>query len=336
MFENLTFFPETASTIAAQVDWFYFFMWTLTIFFSVLIAGLILGFIIKFRKQPGNEEPQPMNPQTWIEIVWTVIPLGIVLVIFFWSAYLYLQYVRIPEDTLNIYGTGKQWMWKFQHPTGQREINVLHVPVNTPVKVTLGSEDVIHSFYVPDFRVKADVVPGTYRETWFEATKTGRFRLFCAEYCGMQHAGMIGEVVVMSKQDYQEWISGEVVQGSLAEQGKALFEKFRCHTCHASEGQGIGPNLAGIYGRKEQLTNGRMIEVNDAYLYESIVNPQDKVTLGYQPIMPSFKDQISEEEIVKIIEYIKSLSQQEKPTKPVQPSEPTQIESETQTSDQGV
>jgi len=199
-------------------------------------------------------------------------------------------------------------MWKFQHPTGQREINTLHVPVNRPVKITMASEDVIHSLWFPSFRVKNDVLPNRYRTMWFQATKTGRFHIFCAEYCGTLHSGMIGWVEVMEPTEYQRWLAGGT-EGSLASQGEKLFQKYACNTCHTNDATGRGPVLAGIIGKTVPLANGGSIVADDNYIRESILNPTAKVAAGFQPIMPTFQGQVSEEDLIRLLAYVKSVPQ---------------------------
>jgi cytochrome c oxidase subunit 2 len=214
---------------------------------------------------------------------------------------------RPPEETLNIYVVGKQWMWKFQHLDGQREINELHVPVGRAVKLITTSEDVIHDFFVPAFRIKADVIPGRYVSIWFNATKPGRYRLFCAEYCGTRHSGMIGEVIAMEPSEYQTWLSGGAAEGSLASAGGKLFQDLACNTCHRPDAQGRGPVLEGLFGKTVTLQSGETVTVDEAYVRESILQPAAKVTAGFQPIMPTFQGLVSEEQLLELIEYVKSL-----------------------------
>jgi cytochrome c oxidase subunit II len=215
-----------------------------------------------------------------------------------------------PVDTLNIYVVGKQWMWKFQHLDGQREINELHVPLGRDVKLIATSEDVIHDVFVPAFRVKADVIPGRYVTIWFRATKPGRYHLFCAEYCGTRHSGMTGEVIVMEPAEYQAWLSGGAQGGSLADAGQKLFNELACNTCHRPDAQGRGPVLDGLLGKTVRLQSGDTIVADEAYVRESILNPSAKITAGYQPIMPTFQGLVTEEQLLELIEYVKSLQSQ--------------------------
>jgi cytochrome c oxidase subunit 2 len=252
-----------------------------------------------------------------LEVTWTVIPIIIVTVLFVWSTRIFFAMSDAPADTMNIYVVGKQWMWKFQHLDGQREINELHVPVGRNVKLIMTSEDVIHDVFVPAFRMKADVLPGRYTTEWFHATKPGRYHLFCAEYCGTRHSGMIGEVIVMEPQEYEAWLSGGSPQGSLAEAGAKLFNDLACVTCHRPDSGARGPMLDGLYGRTVQLQGGGTARADEAYIRESILDPTAKITAGYQPIMPTFQGLVSEEGMLQLIEYIKSLKAQQGQPAPV-------------------
>jgi cytochrome c oxidase subunit 2 len=258
-----------------------------------------------------------------LEITWTVVPLLITMVIFVWGASVFFAMSRPPDETLNVYVVGKQWMWKFQHLDGQREIDELHVPVGRPVKIIATSEDVIHDFFVPAFRVKADVIPGRYVSVWFNPTKPGRYHLFCAEYCGTKHSGMIGEVIVMQPSDYEAWLSGGGPEGSLASAGGKLFADLACNTCHRADAQGRGPVLEGLFGKTVTLQDGGMITADEAYIRESILTPSAKIVAGFQPIMPTFQGLVTEEQLLELIEYVKSLrTQQEQPTARPTPNGP--------------
>lgn len=296
--------------MAGQVDLLYLFLVLITTFFSVLIAGLILFFIIKYRKTP-ERQAQQIHGSLLLEVVWTVIPLGISMVIFVWGALLYFHLQRPPADALEVYGVAKQWMWKFQHPGGQREINALHVPTGRPVKVTLISQDVIHDFSVPAFRIKTDVLPNRYMATWFTPTVAGTYHLFCSQYCGTKHSAMIGDVVVMNPEDYAQWLASGKAEGSLAAQGEKLFQEFGCTTCHRPDSGARGPNLQGLYGRPVRLSDNRVVIADDSYIRESILQPNAKIVNGFQPIMPTFQGVISEEGLIQITEYIKHMSEQE-------------------------
>jgi cytochrome c oxidase subunit II len=307
MWSGTPLFPDQASAMASRVDALYFFLVGLTAFFSLLIAGLIIYYAVRFHRPHPDAIGTPIHGGTILEITWSVIPLLITMVIFVWGASVFVAMARPPDDTLNIYVVGKQWMWKFQHLDGQREINELHVPLGRPVKLIMTSEDVIHDLFVPAFRMKADVIPGRYTSIWFQPTKPGRYHLFCAEYCGTQHSGMIGEVVVMGPTEYQTWLSGGAPEGSLASTGAKLFQDLACNTCHRPDAQGRGPVLEGLFGKSVQLLGGETVTVDEAYVRESILTPAAKVTAGFQPIMPAFQGLVSEEQLLGLIEYIKSL-----------------------------
>ena len=316
-------FPEQASSVAPLVDGLYLFLVVVTGTVSLLIWLVIFYFAIKYRRRPDNELAQEQEPPAILEMTWTVIPLIIFIGIFVAGAWVFLRMQVVPRNALEVYATGRQWMWKFQHPTGQREINELHVPVGRAVKITMASEDVIHSLWFPVFRVKADVLPNRYRTMWFEATKTGRFHIFCAEYCGTSHSGMIGSVIVMEPTDYQRWLAGGT-EGSLASQGEKLFQKYACNTCHMDSGTGRGPMLAGSYGKTRPLADGSNVVVDDNYIRESILHPQAKIAAGFQPVMPTFQGQVSEEDLIRLLAYVKSLpAPQTAGGTPAQPVEST-------------
>jgi cytochrome c oxidase subunit 2 len=299
--------PTQASTIAPQVDALYFFLVALTAFFTLLISGMVMYFAIKYRRQTKDEAGVPIHGNMKLEAIWTIIPLLIVLFIFGWSASLFYTMARPPAQTLDIYAVGKQWMWKFQHPDGHAEVNELHVPVGISVKLTMTSQDVIHDVYIPDFRVKADVLPGRYTHLWFKATTPGRYRLFCAEYCGTNHSGMIGWVIVQERAEYQQWLAGGAGQGTMAQIGEKLFKDLSCVTCHREDTTGRGPTLVGLFGKAVTLDNGNAVEADEAYIRESIVNPRAKMVSGFQPVMPTFQGLVSEEGLLQLVEYVKSL-----------------------------
>jgi cytochrome c oxidase subunit 2 len=307
MWSGIPLFPERASTMAFRVDALYFFLIGITIFFSLLIAGAIIYYAVRFHRRRPDQEGATIHGGMVLEITWSVIPFLITMVIFVWGASVFFAMSRPPEDTLNIYVVGKQWMWKMQHLDGQREINELHVPMGRPVKLIMTSEDVIHDFFVPAFRMKADVIPGRYTTIWFEPTKPGRYHLFCAEYCGTRHSGMIGSVVVMGPTEYQAWLSGGAPEGSLASTGAKLFQDLACNTCHRPDAQGRGPVLEGLFGKTVELQNGTRVPADEAYVRESILTPAAKVAAGFQPIMPAFQGLVTEEQLLALIEYVKSL-----------------------------
>jgi cytochrome c oxidase subunit 2 len=307
MFSGIPLFPEQASTLAPQVDNLYFFVVAVTGFFAVLVAVLVAIFAIKYRDPTGERVGAPITGSIPLELGWSILPFFISMGIFAWAALVYFNIVRPPDQTLEIYSTGKRWMWRFQHIDGQSEINELHVPLGRPVKVTFTSEDVLHSLYLPSFRVKADAIPGRYSSVWFTPTKTGEFHLFCAEYCGTNHSGMIGSVIVMEPNDYQAWLSGGGGL-SMSARGEQLFQQLACVSCHLNDGSGRGPSLAGVFGTEAKLANGASVVIDDSYVRESILNPQAKLVAGYQPLMPTFQGLVNEEGVMSLIEYIKSLS----------------------------
>jgi cytochrome c oxidase subunit 2 len=310
MFTNLPFFPQQASAQATQVDAIYFFLIAVTAFFSLLIAILIVVFAIKFRRKSDDEVGVAIHGSLALELLWTFIPLGIAMVMFAWGAKVFFDLYRPPAGAMEVFIVGKQWMWKAQHAEGQREINELHVPVGRPVKLVMGSEDVIHSYYIPAFRVKADVIPGRYNSLWFTATKPGRYRLFCAEYCGTKHSGMVGWITAMEPLDYQAWLAGGPATASPVAAGEKLFQDLACNSCHQPGAQGRGPDLAGIFGKSVELQGGGTVTVDEAYVRESIVNPQAKIVAGFQPIMPTFQGLVTEEQLLQLIVYVRSLGQQ--------------------------
>jgi cytochrome c oxidase subunit 2 len=229
------------------------------------------------------------------------------MLFFVLGAIVFFNARRMPDDAMDVWATGRQWMWKFQHPTGQSEINTLHVPVGRPVRLIMTSEDVIHDFFVPDFRVHTDVLPNRYTYNWFEATKTGRYHIFCSEYCGTEHSKMIGTVVVMEPEQYQLWLAGGSAEGSPAAEGKKLFESLACVSCHQAGSGSRGPNLEGVFGTPVKLASGQVVTVDENYVRESILNPQAKIVAGFDPIMPTFQGQLNEAQIMQLVTYIKSL-----------------------------
>jgi cytochrome c oxidase subunit 2 len=313
---GIPLFPERASTIAGEVDALYFFLVGLSIVMSLLIATLVVGFAVKFHRRHTDEVGAQVHGGLVLELAWTVVPFVVAMVIFFWGAKVYFVMASPPAETLNIYVVGKQWMWKVQHTTGQREINQLHVPVGRPVKLIMTSEDVIHNFSIPAMRVKADVIPGRFVQVWFEPTRPGTYHVFCAEYCGTQHSGMIGQVVVMEATAYQTWLSGGAVEASLASTGEALFEDLACNSCHRADSRGRGPVLRNVFGHPVQLQDGTVVTADENYLRESILTPAAKLTAGYQPVMPAFQGLVSEEQLLALIEYVKSLSTQQENANP--------------------
>jgi cytochrome c oxidase subunit 2 len=307
MFERLPFFPESASTVSGQVDALYLFMVAVSGFFALLIAVLVVVFAIRYRRRGEGERTRAIHGSTALELTWSLIPLGLTMIMFFWGASVYFTIKRPPDNALQVWVVGKQWMWKLQHQEGKREINELHVPRGRPVELIMTSEDVIHSFYVPVFRIKQDVLPGRYTNLWFQATKTGTYHLFCAEYCGTEHSGMIGSIVVMEPSEYESWLSGGGEGVSMVAAGETLFKQLGCATCHNAQSGARGPNLVGVFGTTVHLQSGGTVVADAAYVRESIFNPQAKIVAGFQPVMPTFKGLVSEEGVGQLIAYIKSI-----------------------------
>ena len=308
MQSRVPFVPDSASTMSWKVDAVYFYLSGVTLFFTLLISAILVFFVIRYRRRTPYEIPRPIAGSHKLETLWTVIPFLISMTIFGWAAKVYFDQSSPPKNAMEVYVVGKQWMWKIQHSTGQREINELHVPIGKKIKLIMTTEDVIHDFFVPAFRVKSDVVPGKYTTLWFEATKTGKFDFYCAEYCGMNHSGMIGSVVVMESREFDNWLSGNTSNTTPAVAGQQLFQTLGCVSCHGATGEGgRGPALNGLFGRETPLVGGQKITADEAYIRESILNPQAQLVDGFGPIMPTFQGQISEDQLVQLLAYIKSL-----------------------------
>lgn len=302
-------FPEAASTFAGHVDLLYLYLIVVSIVFSIPIIVAIFAFSIMYREKEKFATPEEMHGSMILEVTWSIIPFIVSMTIFLGGALIYFEQFTPPKDSLDIYIVGKQWMWKAQHETGQREINELHVPVGRNVKLTMTTEDVLHDFDIPAFRTKADVVPGRYTYMWFNATKPGKYHLYCAEYCGLNHSGMGGWVYVMEQRDFDNWLSGNVSDQTPIEQGKDLFEnKLGCASCHSGGPAQRGAKIEGIFNTQVKLVGGETVTADDNYIRNSILNPASQVVEGYQPIMPTFKGQVTEEQLNALVIYIKSLS----------------------------
>jgi cytochrome c oxidase subunit 2 len=321
MLHAFSLFPRSASNFSGRVDALFFFLVGVSAFFAGLIFLLIIVFAIKYRRRSPDEQPKPIHGNLALELIWTIIPLGLTLVMFVWGAWLFVAMSEPPADAINIYVVGKQWMWKFQHQEGNREIDALHIPVGRPIKLTMTSEDVIHSFFIPAFRVKKDVLPGRYTTLWFTASKVGEYQQYCTQYCGTGHAGMLSKIYVMEPAAYEKWLHGGEAPPSaapaapaqpvsLAAQGEQLFNQFGCSSCHLPSGKGPGPSLLGVFGKPVKLTSGQTITADETYLRQHILTPGKTVVAGYPPIMPTFKGRINEEQLVQLIAYIKSLASQ--------------------------
>jgi len=290
-----------------EMDLLYLFIAAVSAFFVVVVAALVVIFTIKFRRRTPDEVGADIHGSLVLELTWTFIPFVLSMVMFGWGASLFFRLASPPANAMELFVVGKQWMWKVQHPEGVREINEMHVPIGRPVRVTLGSEDVLHDYFIPAFRVKMDVVPGKVTTLWFEATEVGTYHIFCAEYCGTKPSGMIGQVIVMTPQDYEAWLAGGRSTGTAVQNGERLFTDLACVTCHKPDATGRGPSLLGVYGSTVTLTDGRKVVADENYLRESIMNSQAKVVAGYQGIMPTFQGMVTEENLLQLIAYIKTL-----------------------------
>jgi len=304
--------PPAASSVAEGVDKLYFVLSGITIFFTVLIFSIILVFMIKYRRRSDDEKTVETHTPLVVELTWTIIPSLICAVLFVWSAALYVRNGRPPQSSTEIFVIGKQWMWHLQHVEGPREINELHVPVGVPIKLTMTSQDVIHDFYIPAFRVKKDVLPGRFSSLWFQATETGTYHLFCAQYCGTSHANMIGWVYVMTPTDYAAWLAGGEKTESLAQQGERLFSQFGCNNCHTAEGNGRAPSLVGIYGKPQKLQSGETRVVDESLIQAAILAPATVHLPNYQAIMPTYQGQVDAEQMTQLVAYVKSLGSEER------------------------
>jgi cytochrome c oxidase subunit II len=312
MFAQITWFPDQASTTARSVDQLLYFLLLVCGAVGTLVAVLVIYFSIRYRRRPGSAIPAEMRGSLKLELFWSLTPLAVFIVIFVWGATIYFTAYRAPDHATVVYVVGKQWMWKFQHPEGQREINELHVPVGRPCKLMLTSEDVIHSFFVPAFRVHMDVLPARYTSVWFHPTAVGEYHLFCSQYCGTNHSGMIGRIVVMGESEYQTWLE-QRAEGSLALQGRKTFLKYRCLSCHSADPAARAPVLEELYGTTVHLQDGRTVIADEEYLRESILAPGAKIVAGWQNIMPTFQGQVSPEEINELVAFIKSLKKGQTP-----------------------
>ena len=311
--------PVQASTFSAEVDALYFGLIAVTLFFTIAVYALIWYFSVKYRRGKKADRSNAPTANHILEAIWIIVPLGIALAIFGWSAKIFFDLRTPPSDAMLVHAIGKQWMWKFVNEEGRYEVNELHVPVDRPVRIQMISQDVLHDLFFPDFRTKQDVLPGRYTTLWFEATKTGTYNIFCAEYCGLLHSGMIGKVHVLEQDDYEAWLAGGTSTASLGaagssgnamSDGEQLFTQLACNTCHLGpdESTGRGPSLHGVFGKEQPLASGETVVVDDEYIRESILVPTAKVAEGFAPVMPTYKGQVNEEQIIQLISYIKSLN----------------------------
>jgi len=306
MFNNFPLWPDRASTVAGNVDALFVFLLIVSGMMCLLVFSCIIYFAARYRYRKGVPAEQ-IEGSLPLELTWTIVPMFVFVAIFLWGAVVYFQERTPPRDASEVYVVAKQWMWKLEHAEGQREINELHVPVGRDIKLIMTSQDVIHSFYIPAFRLKQDVLPGRYTTLWFRATRPGTYHLFCAEYCGTQHSGMVGSIVVMEPAQYEAWLNSGS-SAPLSGTGEQEFSQLGCASCHRSEGLSRGPSLAGVYGRPVKLEDGRTVTADENYIRESILDPGAKIVDGYQPIMPTFQGLVSEEQLNALVAYVKSLS----------------------------
>jgi cytochrome c oxidase subunit 2 len=315
-------FPVSASLHADAVDHLYYFLLIVSCFFAFLISVLIITFAIRYRRS-RHPIPYQVGDAVGLEFAWSAIPFLITIVMFTWASKVYMDGAIPPKGTQDVYGVGKQWMWKLQHPEGRREIDELHVPVNTAIKITLTSQDVIHSFFIPALRIKQDVLPGQYRTLWFNANRPGTYHLFCAEYCGTNHSKMIGSVYVMEENEYEAWLAGSDDIRPV-DAGAKLFTQYDCMNCHGTGQRARGPTLGGLYGTYVLLADGRRVLFDEDFIREKLIDPGSARIAGFNPVMPMFRGQLTEEQIIDLIAYIKSLTTAERDSaqpqeKPISP-----------------
>jgi cytochrome c oxidase subunit 2 len=311
----IPFLPESASSHAAQMNWLFLGLILVSAAILALVFGLMIVFCVRYRRGSSADRSGRLQ-KTWrLEAGWTFATFLLFLGLFFWGAELYIDMHRPPADATEVYVVAKQWMWKAEHAGGQREINTLHVPIGRPVRLVMTSQDVIHDFFVPAFRVKQDVLPGRLEELWFKPTATGEYHLFCAEFCGTEHAHMGGSIVVMEPAAFAKWLETQGGGETLAQQGAALFRQFGCSGCHGASSTVHAPSLDGLYGRPVPLSDGSITVADERYIRDSILQPKSQIAAGYPPIMPSFAGQIGEEDLMKLIAYIKSLGTAARPAR---------------------
>jgi cytochrome c oxidase subunit 2 len=307
---GIPFVPSEASAAAASVDTLFYTLLAFTVALGAFLTLLVVGYAVKYRAGSGADRTGERGRSLPLEIAWTLASLAVAFAIFGWGATLFVRRDHPPADALQIAGLGKQWMWEFRHPGGQREIDELHVPVGKPVVVSLASQDVIHSFFVPAFRVKQDAVPGRTTHVWFTATEPGRYHLFCAEYCGTQHSEMGGWVDAMPPERYAAWLSGQGGGETLAAAGEKLFRALGCSGCHGNSSKVRAPPLENVYGRPVALADHQTVIADERYLRDSILQPAKEIAAGYDPVMPSFDGLVDESELQMLLAYLKSLSPQ--------------------------
>ena len=305
--QGFPWWPATASDYARRIDFLFGSLLIVALLTAGLVFFLLLYFANKYR-HTSTADRSGTTKKTWrFEVSWTAATLLIFVALAVWGASLFLKLYNPPPDALQIFVVGKQWMWKVQHPGGQREINELHVPAGQDVRLVMASQDVIHSFFIPALRIKQDVVPGRYETMWFRADKVGRYHLFCAEYCGTDHAHMGGWLTVMEPRDYANWLRGQGGQETLAAQGEDLFRRYGCSGCHEPGGTVRAPQLEGLFGSPVPLSDGRVVVADERYVRDSILNPKAEVAAGYAPVMPTFAGQVGEDDLASLVAYIQSI-----------------------------
>ncbi len=312
---SVPFLPATASAHAGEMNWLFAALVATSVFILLLVFGLMIAFCVRYRKGSSAERGNRMR-KTWrVEVAWTAATFVLFLGLYAWGANLYIALHHPPADATDIYVVGKQWMWKVEHPGGQKEIDALHVPVGRPVRLVLSSEDVIHDFAIPAFRIRQDAVPGRYEVLWFIPTEVGEYHLFCAEFCGTEHSHMGGTVTVMETGDFQRWLDGQGSGETLAQEGAALFRQYGCSGCHGAASTVHAPPLEGLFGRPVPLASGGTVIADDRYIRDSILMPKAQVAAGYPAVMPSFAGQIGEDDLLKLVAYIKSLGTVKRPAR---------------------
>jgi cytochrome c oxidase subunit 2 len=312
---NLPFWPDQASSYSAELDRLVLAFTVLIVLLSAPVFFLMIGFAVKYRRGRSADRSHPVNRRVGLEVSWAVIPFLLLLVFYVWSTHLFFGLHRPPGNSLEIQVVAKQWMWKFQHPGGQREINELHVPIGRPVLLTMASQDVIHSLYIPALRLKQDVVPGRYTTMWFTADAIGTYALRCAQFCGADHAVMGGHFVALSPSDYVRWLEQSGNDESLATQGAELFRSRGCSGCHGPSSTVKAPPLEGLFGRDVPLADGSVVTADAQYIRDSILLPHAQVAAGYPDIMPTFQNLLGEDDVLKLVAYIKSLAGEGKGTR---------------------